>query len=188
MPRASRILAVLALCAPLWAGATPAKTLRYTPASRGFYCDIPAEGWHAFEEEETAGSVVHILGPDNPSGTYRTGIDVRWVEKGQPGFVPFKEAIEDLRRADKRTGRAATGIRPLRISGILARTFEVNEPRLLPQDQLPALEEAVHHYVAVIPSGESYFVIRLSSTRDVYLDYRDLFVEFLKSFKALGYK
>ena len=68
----------------------------------------------------------------------------------------------------------------------MGRVFEVYATRRLPAQRLPMIEEQLHHYVALVPSGESYFVIRLSSSRDVYLDYRELFVQFLRSFKALG--
>jgi hypothetical protein len=161
---------------------------RFTPPSNLFACDLPGDDWHAFEEEEASGFATHILGPDNPAGTYRTGIDIRWVEKGQAGWKPLKQAIDDLRRGNKDTDRGSTNVRPYRISGILARTFEISETRRLPADQAPSLEDEIHHYVAVIPSGESYYIIKLSSTRDVYLEYRELFVRFLRSFKPLGYK
>ncbi|OGR86671.1 MAG: hypothetical protein A3J74_10280 [Elusimicrobia bacterium RIFCSPHIGHO2_02_FULL_57_9] len=158
------------------------KPQRYSPPTRSFYCDIPA-GWHPFEEEDSLGNVVHILGPDSPSGNYRTGIDIRRAEKNQPDYLPIAKVIEDLRRTDPYTGRTATGVRPMRISGILSRTFEIVENRRLPAGHLPSFSEELHHYVAVIPSGASYFIIRLSSTRDIYLDYRKLFIDFLRSFK-----
>ena len=160
-------------------------TLRYAPPSQTFACDLPNADWHAFEEEEGAGFAVHVLGPDNPAGTYRTGIDIRWIEKGQPGWVPVKRYIDGLRGGE---GRGATAVRPYRVSGMLARVFEIVETRRLPGDQLPSLEDDLHHYYAVIPMGENYFSIKLSSTRDIYLDYRQLFVRFLHSFKPIGYK
>ena len=162
--------------------------LRYTPESHAFYCDIPSAGWQAFEEEDSGGLAVHLLGPDNPAGTYRTGIDIRFVDKAQPGFVPYKKALSDLRRSESLAQRDATAVRALRVSGTMARTIEVTEKRLLPQDQLPSSEEGIHHYVVIIPSGESYYIIRLSSSLDVYLDYKDFFLKFLSSFKLLGYK
>lgn len=178
----SLILAALAF--PALATAEPA-ALRYTPPSASFACDLPNEQWRAFEEEEGAGFAVHILGPDNPAGTYRTGIDIRYMEKGQPGWVPLKKYIDDTRHGE---GRGATGVKPYRVSGMLARIFEVVETRRLPPDQLPSMEEELHHYYAIIPVGESYYSVKLSSTRDVYLDYRQLFVKFLHDFKPLGYK
>lgn len=188
MTKNHRLLAAAvwaALWSPAAAPADAAETLlRYSPASRAFACDIPSS-WRAFEEEEPSGFVSRLMGPDNPSATFRTGIDIRWVEKGLPGYVPYKEAIDTLRRDDRPTRRSATAVRAMRISGAMARTFEIHESRQLPLGRVPMMEEELHHYVALVPSGESYFVIRLSSTRDVYLDYRTFFVKFLKSFKTL---
>ena len=157
-------------------------TKRWSPANKGFACEIP-RAWQAFDEEEPQGSVAHILGPDNPAGTYRTGIDVHWVERGQPGFVEWKDAVERMRRADKETSREASPVRLFRTGGTLARVFEVTENRRLPPDRLPSSEQALHHYVAVVPSGSSYYIVRLSSTRDVYLDYKDEWARFLKTFR-----
>lgn len=188
MSRLSRLLLSLTLLAAAGLSRASAEdaALRYTPPSASFVCDLPGADWHAFEEEEGSGFATHILGPDNPNGTYRTGIDIRWIEKGQPGWVPVKKYIDDLRRSDKETGRSATIVQPYRMSGLLARLFEVVQHRRLPDSQLPSLEEELHDYYAVVPVGESYYSIKLSSTRDVYLDYRELFVKFLHSFKTLG--
>lgn len=174
------------LLAVLPAAAEEPFVSRWAPPSNFFSCDLPGPEWSGFEEEEVSGPVARILGPDSPGGSYRAGISVRWVEKGQPGWRPYKEAIEALRRSDKEAGRHAGGARPLRIAGILSRIFEVTERRRLPPDQLPAAEEELHHYVALVPLGDSYYVIKLSSTRENYLDYRDAFVRFLRSFRPLG--
>lgn len=181
------LLAVLLLSPSLARAQEERETLRYTPPSQTFTCDLPSDKWHAFEEEEGAGFAAHVLGPDNPTGTYRSGIDIRFVEKGQIGWMPVKKYIDEARRGDGDTGRQATLVRPYRISGYLARVFEVVERRNLPGDQLPSLDEELHHYYAVIPMGESYYTVKLSTTRDVYFDYRQLFVKFLHSFKPLGY-
>jgi len=157
----------------------------YAPASGLFACEIPSS-WSPVEEEDALGPVAHILGPDNPAGTFRTGLSVRWFEPGLPGFLDAKKAIDFLRRPDRALDRHATPVRPLRVSGLLGRSFELFETRLLPLEQLPASPEVIHHYVAVIPSGAGYYVIRLSSTRDVYLDFRDEFSRFLKNFQPLG--
>lgn len=159
----------------------PVTRARYTPPSGLFTCDVP-KGWSAFEEEEGSGPAIHMLGPENAGGTFRSGIDVRFMEKGQPGFLSFKRILEELRRPDEATDRSGTAIRPLRTGAGLARTFEITETRRLPPDRLPSIEEALHRYVAIIPSGDNYFVISLASTRESYLDYRDLFVEFLRTF------
>lgn len=188
--RISLLLLALALAAP---GAAQEETSAqgpyrsYEPASRSFRCDIP-KGWRPMEEETAQGVSVHILGPDDSAGAYRTGIDVHLFEPGQPGFVPLKNALDQMRRQDKASGRNATPIRLLRSNGLLSRLFEITEERLLPAERLPASPTALHHYVAVIASGESYFVLRLSSTREAYLDYREEFLRFLKHFRPIGYK
>jgi hypothetical protein len=182
----AKFLAIFSiLAAPAFAGES--KLLRWQPESKLFYCDIP-QGWIPFEEEDPSGTAVHILGPDSPSGTYRAGIDVRWIERGMPGYVPAKKFVEDMRRSDKPVSRNSTTIRPMRISGALARTFEVVETRRLPPEGLPAVEEELHKYVAVIPRGENYYLVTLASTREVYLQHRQLFIDFLHSFKASGYR
>ena len=160
---------------------------RYTPPSHGFYCDLPV-GWEAFEEPEDAGTVSRLLGPEDPGGVFRAGIDIRWSEKGDPAYVPYKKALEELRRGDDKTSRSATGVRVMRISGALTRVFEITEIQRLPKDRWPSMPVELHRYVAIYPIGESYFTISLASTRDSYLDYRDLFVDFLKNFKPMGYK
>ncbi len=157
----------------------------YSPPSGNFSCKIP-QSWLAFEEEEPSGTVVHILGPDSPSGTYRTGIDVHWVATGRPGSLPFKEALKLIRRKDKAIHRSASGIRRVSTSEGLARVIEVRERRRLPLEQAPAVEEDLHHYVALLPSPGGYYLIRLSSTQKIYLDYRALFFDFLDSFKVTG--
>ena len=161
-------------------GARAAELVRYAPASNAFSCDIPAD-WTAFEENEPAGTAVHIFGPESASGAYRAGLDIRYAERGQPGFRSFKKIIEDLRRQGG--GREATAVRAFKIPSSLARVFEVSESLRLPPGASPSLEETVHDYIAVVPAGESYYVIRLSSTREVYLDYKDFFFNFLKTFR-----
>lgn len=188
MSRLALALAAL-LCLMLAgrAGAEEKPELRYTPPSQTFACDLPGPEWHAFEEEEAAGFAVHILGPDSETGTFRTGITVRWLEKGQPGWVPLKKHVDDdLRRSDGSTGRVATIVRPYRIPAGLSRIFEVVEKRRLPPDQLPSVEEELHYFYAVLPVGESYYEIKLGSTREEYFGYRDTFVKFLRAFHPIG--
>lgn len=163
-------------------------SMRYTPPSQSFSCDLPGAGWYAFEEEEGWGFAVHILGPDNPNGTYRAGIDVRWVEKGQPGWEPLKKRIDGrLRRGDSMTDRTATLPRAYRIPAGLSRVFEVVERRRLPGDQLPSVDEELHYYYAMIPSGESYYEVKMATSRDDYYQYRDVFARFLRAFRPIGY-
>ena len=160
---------------------------RYSPPSGAFTCDLPGPGWKAFEEEEFSGPAVHILGPDDPSGSYRAGIDVRFMDSGQPGFLPLGKELDLLRRSDKATSRGATAVEHLHAARVLARVFEVTESRGLAHDALPSSEKMLHHYVALLPSGQNYWIIRLSSTREAYLDYRETFRGFLKSFRPSGY-
>lgn len=155
----------------------------YSPPSGNFSCEIPIS-WLSFEEEEPSGTVVHILGPDSPDGTYRTGIDIHWVAAGRPGSLTFKEALKRVRRKDKATRRSASGIRRVSTSEGLARIIEVREWRRLPLEQAPAAETNLHHYVALLPSPGGYFLIRLSSVQEVYLNYRALFFDFLDSFQV----
>ncbi len=164
------------------ASAAFAADAAWTPPSHSFFCRLP-EGWTAFEEETSAGTAAHLLGPDEAGGAYRAGIDVHWAVPGRPGFVPMKNALEDLRRSDKATGRRATGIRRMPSGRGLARVFEVVETRRLPPESAPSAAVRLHHFVGVIEGRSSYFVIRLSSTEETYVDYRRDFVEFLKSFR-----
>jgi len=166
--------------------APKSKYQTYMPPSHLFSCELPASGWYGFEEEDALGQVSHLLGPENPAGTFRTGLSVRWVEKGQPGYVEPKQAVELMRRPDKATERESTPVRPLRVAGLLARVFEVFETRVLPLERLPASAEVVHRYVAVIPSGANYYMMTLASTRDVYLDFREDYLRCLRTFQPMG--
>ena len=56
----------------------------------------------------------------------------------------------------------------------------------MPADDGPAFEEELHYYVAVIPVGEAYYLVRLVSSRATYLEYRDDFVRFMKSLRTLS--
>lgn len=186
------LFAVLALALaallPRAARADDKASMRWSPPSNTFVCDLPGPDWYAFEEEEGAGFAAHLLGPDSETGTYRAGIDIRWIEKGQPGWEPIKKRIDDrLRRSDGATGRVATPVRPYRVPAGLARVFEVVETRRLPGDQLPSVDEELHYYYALIPVGESYFEVKMASTREEYFKYRDLFAKFLRAFHPLGY-
>jgi hypothetical protein len=95
----------------------------------------------------------------------------------------MKTALDDLRRSDKATGRRATGIRRLPSGRGPARVFEVVESRLLPPETAPAATVRLHHFVGVIEGRSSYFVIRLSSTEETFVDFRRDFIEFLKAFR-----
>ena len=136
--------------------------------SRLFSCEIPFS-WNDFEEEDALGAVFHALGPDDPTASYRAGLSVRWVEPEQTGYVEPKKAVDLMRRSDRVLRRSVTPVLPMRVAGLLARVFEVTETRVLPLERLPAGEKVIHRYVAVIPDCAGYYVVRLSSAREVYL-------------------
>ena len=156
----------------------------YEPASRLFRAELPSVGWRPFEEEDALGSVVRVLGPDDPSGALRATLSVRLVDRDSPAFAPAKDAVEAMRRQGPE--RESTAVRPLRVAAGLARVFEITETRRAPVDAGPSAPVRLHHYVAVIPRGEAYFVVRLVTARANYLDFRDDFVRFLKSLKPIG--
>lgn len=158
----------------------------YVPASRLFSGEIPVEGWWPMEEETATGSVFRLLGSDSQSGAVRTVLSVRFYDKDTPGFLPIKLAVDVMRKENKESGRSITPVRPVRVGLGLARTFEIVETRRMPSDDGPAFEEELHHYVAVIPVGEAYYLVRLISSRASYLDYRDDFVRFMKSLRTLS--
>ncbi|MBI4060225.1 MAG: hypothetical protein HY403_02220 [Elusimicrobia bacterium] len=158
----------------------------YVPASRLFSGEIPVEGWWPMEEETATGSVFRLLGGDSPSGSVRTVLSVRFYDKDTPGFTPIKQAVELMRGENKESGRATTPVRPVRVGLGLARTFEIVETRRMPSEDGPSFEEELHHYVAVIPIGEAYYLVRLISSRASYLEYRDDFVRFIKSLRSLS--
>lgn len=158
----------------------------YVPVSRLFSGEIPTKGWWPMEEETATGSVFRLLGPDSQSGAFRSVLSVRFYDKDTPGFLPIKQAVDLMRKDDKATGRSITPVRPVRVGLGLARTFEIVETRRVPGDEGPSFEEELHHYVAVIPVGEAYYLVRLVSSRATYLDYRDDFVRFMKSMRTLS--
>lgn len=158
----------------------------YVPASRLFSGEIPVEGWWPMEEETATGSVFRLLGGDSQSGAIRTVLSVRFYDKDTPGFLPIKQAVDLMRKENKETGRSITPVRPVRVGLGLARTFEIVETRRVPSDDGPSFEEELHHYVAVIPVGEAYYLVRLVSSRATYLEYRDDFVRFMKSLRSLS--
>jgi hypothetical protein len=108
---------------------------------------------------------------------------VRLVDRDSPVFAPIKVAVEAMRRQGP--GRDTTAVQSLRIPAGLARIFEITEIRRVPDVATSAPLE-IHQYVAVIPRGEAYFVVRLVTARENYLDYRDDYIRFLRSLKPVG--
>jgi hypothetical protein len=158
----------------------------YVPSSRLFSGEIPVEGWWPMEEETATGSVFRLLGGDSASGSVRTVLSVRFYDKDTPGFLPIKQAVDLMRKENPEIHREVSPVRPVRVGLGLARTFEINETRRVPSDDGPSFEEELHHYVAVIPVGEAYYLVRLVSSRASYLEYRDDFVRFMKSLRTLS--
>ena len=179
--------ALLLVAAPALASSPNLKLSKhYSPPTNSFSCLVPRE-WYGFEEEEPTGFVTHLLGPDNPGGTFRTGIDIHRMEKGTPGFVSYSKAIKRMRKSGGPSSRHATPLAYTQVAGNLGILFEVTERRWLADERLAAEETAIHHFICVVPDGENYWIIRLSSTRDVFLNYRQLFRDFLSNFRPLGY-
>ena len=156
----------------------------FEPVSRQFRADLPSAGWTAFEEDDALGSVVRVLGPDDPSGALRAAITVRLVDRDSPVFVPAKDAVDAMRRQGP--DRESTAVQLVRMGAGLARLFEITETRRVLADTAPSAAMAIHQYVAVIPRGEAYFVVRLVTSRENYLDFRGDFIRFLKSLKPVG--
>ncbi|MFI5361681.1 MAG: hypothetical protein ACHQ49_06905 [Elusimicrobiota bacterium] len=178
--------AAAAAAIPGEAAPEKAKTdwIPYEPASRLFRAELPAEGWKAFEEDDALGSIVRVLGPDDPSGALRAALTVRLVDRDSPIFAPVKSAVEAMRRQGP--DRESTSVITLRVGAGLARLFEITQTWRVPPDAGPSAPLAIHQYVAVIPRGEAYFVVRLVTARENYLDFRETFVRFLKSMKLVG--
>jgi len=146
--------------------------------------ELPNRGWRAFEDEDALGSVLRVLGPDAPSGGTRAVLSVRLFDRSTPGFVPARQAADAMRR--DAPGRDSTPVRAMRVAAGLARIFEVTQIRRETPDEGPALPETIHEYVAIVPRGESYYVVRLVSARDAYLETRDVFAHFLKQLRPVG--
>lgn len=171
-------------------GAAPEQSSAYrifTSAKGTFACDVPAAGWQVFEEDTPLGSAAHFLGPAEEGGNWRAALHVHFVDKSRPGFVPIDDAVKRERRSDAVADRSASPVRRVRVSRASARRFEVTETRLVPGDRLPATPTVLHHFFAVVPAGDGYMIIKLSTSRETYLRYRDLFDRILRTFRVLGY-
>lgn len=176
---------LLMLAAILPAAAQGQMTASFASARRTFSCDTP-KGWPVFEEDTPGGFAAHFLGPAEAGGAYRAAIHVRYFEKGQPGFVPIDDALKRERQPDKLTERSATSVARWRVARNTARRFEVTETRQLPPGLLPSQAVLLHHYYAFVASGEGYYIIKLSSTRERYLDYKDDWEKLLATFRIIG--
>jgi len=159
----------------------------YTSTKGTFACDIPVSGWQPFEEETPFGSSAHFLGPVEESGGWRAALHVHFLDKAQAGFVPIDDAVKRERKSDSLAERESGSVRRVRVARASARRFDVTETRLAPPDRLPASSIVIHHFFAFVPAGDGYFIVKLSTSRDTYLEYRELFDRVLQSFRVLGY-
>jgi hypothetical protein len=156
----------------------------YESPSRLFHANLPAQGWRAYEEDDALGTVDRFLGPEDSGGLVRAAISVRLMDRDSAVFVPAKDEVEILRRDED--GRKTSPLTTRRFPAGLARLFEVTREMRAPRDEGPALPSTVHEFVAVIPRGEAYFVVRMISAREDYLNLRPLFVRFLKELRPLS--
>jgi len=159
----------------------------FTPRNRTFACEIP-EGWTPMTRQNARGWSTHIFGPAEDAGSWRAAYHIHYYEKGRPGFLPLREFLKTERRRDKYTDRDVTPMTAWRVAKKPAKLFQVREKRILPSHTLPSQLKALHHFYLVLPgSGEDYFVVKLTTTEETYLDYRKEFRRFLKSFRIVGY-
>ena len=179
----SLLIAAALLAAP--ASAREKKIyLPYTPPSGLFSAEIP-EGWAASEEETPRGIVTHIVGPSESKGSWHAAYHVHYFEKSKPGFVDSREAMKIFRERDKTTDRDADQMTTWRVDNKPAKMFQVRETRMLPGGRLPAERVSLHHFYMFVPSGrDEYYVIKLSTTEETFLDYRAEFRRFMASFRT----
>lgn len=180
-----RLLCALSLLG--WAAAAHAAAVPFSSQSAGFSCELASADWAAFEEQSPRGVSVHFFGPAQARGAYRAAYHVHFFEKDRQGFLPVMEFMKVLREREKLSDRGATPPTVWRVSKRAARVFEAREERLLPTGRLPAELIALHHFYALVPAGgEGYFLIKLSTTEESFLDFRAEFRRFLESFLVYG--
>lgn len=161
--------------------------ITYTSPSKSFIVDIP-RGWESFESETPRGIAAHLIGPKLADGGWRAAYHVHYFEKGAPGFAPLREMLKTERKKNRTMQRQVTPTTTWRVDRKPAKIFEVREQRIAPYGRLPAERLSLHHFYAIVPNGiNAYYMIKLSVTEDKYLDYREEFRRFLKSFKITGY-
>lgn len=173
-----------ALAAPPWSD--PDRVEHFRPRNGTFLCEIP-EGWTGFEEETPRGVSVHLFGPVEAQGLWRAAYHVHSIEGSRPGFLPARDFLKAQRARIKSAQREATELMTWRVDRRPAKVFEVREQRFLPHGRLPAAWLRLHHFYAVVPNGrDDYFLVKLSTTEESYLKYREEFRRFLASFKPTG--
>lgn len=159
----------------------------YTSTRRTFSCEVP-KNWQAFEEETMTGSAAHFMGPSEADGAFRAALNIHFVQKGSPGFVPLEDAVKREKQSDKDTSRDSSSVQFWRVSRNQARRFEVVETRQLPREVLPSRPMVLHHYYVFVNASDGYFMIKLSSTRETYLNYKADLERLLSTFQILGYQ
>ncbi|MBI3549583.1 MAG: hypothetical protein HY078_11135 [Elusimicrobia bacterium] len=161
------------------------KYVAFTPARRNFTCEVPPS-WPSLEEDTPSGPATHLIGPADANGAWRAAIHVHYMQKGAPGFIPLDDQLKRVRRSDKGTDRESSPLFRWRVGRYPARRFEVVEQRIVARNRLPAQPLHLHHYYAFVPAGgHDYFVVKLSSTRDSYLEYRNAFDHLLNTFRVM---
>ncbi|MBI4386382.1 MAG: hypothetical protein HY551_03270 [Elusimicrobia bacterium] len=168
-----------------WSAPSRAAHTLYTSPLRTFACEVPG-GWQALELQTPAGSSAHFLGPAEADGAWRAALHVHFLQKDQAGFIPFDALLKRERASDPLSRREASVISRRNVARGSARRFEVSETRLLPDGGLPGRPVILHHYYAMIPAPDGYFVVKLSTLRETYLAYRDDFDRALGTFQILG--
>ena len=165
----------------LWAPGAFAQTIPYTPVGDA---DLrpPSQDWTAFEDEAPGTR-------PPPSGA---GQSLRELPDGHRHSFSRPAPARLSPRQSGRVAPAPRG-RPHQPGGHpdqadqsranLGPDFPGEGSPPGPLGPLPSIQENLHHYVAVVEDGEAYYTIRLSSTEDVYLDFRDAFIAFLNSFR-----
>lgn len=189
-------LALLALASPGAAKGGPSSEsaataqrglITYISPSKSFIVDIP-RGWEGFESASPRGIATHLLGPELADGGWRAAYHVHYFEKGAPGFAPLREMLKIERRKNRTMRRQVTPTTTWRVDRKPAKVFEVREERITRYGRLPAERLPLHHFYAIVPNGtNAYYMIKLSVTENRYLEYREEFRRFLKSFRITSY-
>jgi hypothetical protein len=156
----------------------------YAPQGGGFTCDLPA-GWTRFMTKTPRGIAAHAIGPELAGGAVRAAYHIHLFEQGKPGYQPIAEYMKASRQRAKSSNRQSTAPTSWRVNKGPARVFEVREDRMLPVGKLPSQITTLHHFYALVPLGRNdYFVVKLSTTEESYLEYREEFRRLLKTFRV----
>ena len=165
---------------------TPKQFEYFEPGIKAFSAEVPT-GWEVVEAQTPNSVSVHLLGPSEAEGAWRTAYHIHIIDKNAEEFQDVRSFLKALHEKDDLSQREPTQMRSIRVSRKASRTFETREARFLPYGLLPAATVKLHHYTAVVPHGkDEYALIKLSTTEESYLKYRGEFHRFLKSFRITG--